>query len=44
MTEDELTECFTGLLGLFEVKEDENPEADFFKTDSMCTYYCCHTI
>uniref|UniRef100_A0A3Q2YR21 Cilia- and flagella-associated protein 251 n=1 Tax=Hippocampus comes TaxID=109280 RepID=A0A3Q2YR21_HIPCM len=44
MSEDELAECFTGLFGLFEVKEDENPEADFFKTDNVSQEYTLESV
>lgn len=36
MTEDEVAECFTTLLGLSEVKEErESAEHDIYKSDSM---------
>ncbi|XP_051923496.1 cilia- and flagella-associated protein 251 isoform X2 [Hippocampus zosterae] len=44
MTQDELAECFTGLLGLFEVEEDENPEADLFKTDNVSQEYTLESV
>ncbi|XP_049619025.1 cilia- and flagella-associated protein 251 [Syngnathus scovelli] len=39
MTEDELAECFTTLLGLFEVRDEESPEVDFFKSEDVSHEY-----
>ncbi|XP_057688832.1 cilia- and flagella-associated protein 251 isoform X6 [Corythoichthys intestinalis] len=44
MTEDELAECLTALLGLFEVKEEESPEVDFIKSDNVSQEYSLESL
>ncbi|XP_077571216.1 cilia- and flagella-associated protein 251 [Stigmatopora nigra] len=44
MTEDELAECFSALLGLFEVKEEESPEVDIFKSENASQEYTLESL
>ncbi|XP_061529516.1 cilia- and flagella-associated protein 251 isoform X1 [Phycodurus eques] len=44
MTDDELAECFTALLGLFEVKEEESPEVDFSKSENVSQEYALESV
>nr|XP_057925759.1 cilia- and flagella-associated protein 251 isoform X1 [Doryrhamphus excisus]XP_057925760.1 cilia- and flagella-associated protein 251 isoform X1 [Doryrhamphus excisus] len=44
MTEDELAECFTSLLGFIEVQEGESPEQQFCKSEDESQEYSLESV